>query len=67
MPVPSCDWESRTCAIDKQAGIGRVSLTGVEATAAAHLGRNVTGVRYCIRDDNLFQETALVVSAGGVA
>jgi hypothetical protein len=44
-----------------------VSLTGVEATAAAHLGRNVTGVRYCIRDDNLFQETALVVSAGGVA
>jgi hypothetical protein len=67
MPAPSCDWESRTCAIDKQAGIGRVSLTGVEVTAAAHLGRNVTAIRYCIRDGNLFQATAMVVSACGVA
>jgi hypothetical protein len=67
MPAPSCDWESRTCAIDKQAGIGLLSLQKVEAAAASHLGRNVTAVRYCTRDGNLFQATALVVSACGVA
>jgi hypothetical protein len=44
-----------------------VSLTGVEVTTPAHLGRNVTAIRYCIRDGNLFQATAMVVSACGVA
>jgi hypothetical protein len=67
MPAPSCDWESRTRALDQQAGIRLLSLIRVEATAAAHLGRNITAVRYCIRDDHLFQVAALVVSACGVA
>jgi hypothetical protein len=67
MQAPSCDWESRTCAIDKQAGIRLLSLKEVEATVEAHLDRNVKAVRYCIRDENLFQETALVVAACGVA
>jgi hypothetical protein len=67
MPAPSSDWVSLTRAIDKQAGIRLLSLTKTEATVAARQGRNVTGVRYCIRDDNLFQETVLVVSTCRVA
>ena len=67
MPAPSCDWESRTRGVDKQAGIRLLSLRKVDATAAAHLGGNVTAVRYCTRDGNLFQATALVVSACRVA
>jgi len=67
MPAPSCDWVSLTRAIDKQAGIRLLSLKEVEATVEAHLDRNVKAVRYCIRDENLFLETALVVAACGVA
>src|ERR1035437_7840374 len=46
MPAPSCDWERRTRAVGKQAGIRLVSLTNVEAAVAAHPDRNVTAARY---------------------
>jgi hypothetical protein len=63
MPAPSCDCESRTCAIAKQAGIRLLSLTRVEATVAAHLGCNVTAVRYCICDDNLLTDRATFIKS----